>query len=72
MLRLHRAKRNRKRLRRNTVGPHPIAAKVTKYHGIVAAAAKLGVSRQHLYLVLDGKRHSTPLMARYNRLKEAR
>jgi len=33
--------------------------------GICAAAANLGVSRQHLWAVLRGHRQSAPLLARY-------
>ena len=38
-------------------------------HGICAAAKTLGVTRQHLYEVLRGRRISRPLMAAYNNLK---
>ncbi len=38
-------------------------------HGICAAAETLGVTRQHLYEVLRGRRVSRPLMAAYNDLK---
>lgn len=47
-----------------------IASRV-KYRGIVADAAKLGCSRIHLYLVLNGNRTSHSLMRRYNALREA-
>jgi hypothetical protein len=40
-----------------------------KYVGIVADAAKLGCSRIHLYLVLNGNRTSHQLLARYKQLK---
>jgi hypothetical protein len=43
--------------------------RVVRYPGIVAAAAKLGVSRQHLYFVLEGQRQS-PKLAEARRLIE--
>lgn len=39
--------------------------------GIAAAAAALGVTRQHLYYVLRNKRHSPILLHRYNQLRRA-
>ena len=39
--------------------------------GIVAAARRLGVSRQHLHAVLTGRRHSPGLVGRYRRMKGA-
>lgn len=41
----------------------------TKFHNIVADAARLGCSRIHLYLVLNGNRTSHSLLRRYNSLK---
>lgn len=41
-----------------------------RYPGIVKHAAMLGVSRQHLWLVLHGRRQSLRLMDRYNQLIE--
>jgi hypothetical protein len=40
-----------------------------EYVGIVADAAKLGVSRPHLWQVLKGKRRSHSLLRRYHALK---
>lgn len=40
-----------------------------KYAGITDAARRLGVTRQHLYLVLERKRQSRPLLLRYKTLK---
>jgi len=39
--------------------------------GIVAAARRLGVSRQHLHAVLTGRRHSPRLVVRYRTLRGA-
>jgi len=39
------------------------------YVGIVADAKTLGVSRSHLYRVLEGKRRSDSLLSRYHALK---
>ena len=41
----------------------------TKYPGIVRDATELGVTRVHLWRVLEGERDSDPLMARYSALK---
>jgi hypothetical protein len=41
------------------------------YKGIVRDARKLGVSRQHLFYVLEGLRESPRLLRRYNKLKGA-
>lgn len=43
--------------------------RATRFPGIVADAARLGVSRIHLYYVLTGQRESRPLLARYRDLK---
>jgi hypothetical protein len=40
-----------------------------KFRGIGADAVALGVNRMHLHLVLEGKRHSPNLLARYDALK---
>lgn len=40
-----------------------------KYVGIVSDAATLGVTQQHLYLVLEGKRRSRSLLIRYQELQ---
>jgi hypothetical protein len=40
-----------------------------KYPGITGDALELGVSRNHLYLVLEGQRTSARLMARYSKLR---
>jgi len=39
--------------------------------GIVDAARRLGVSRQHLHAVLTGRRHSPQLVLRYRRMRGA-
>lgn len=44
----------------------------TRFPGIVADAARLGVNRIHLYLVLSGQRKSPPLTARYQKLQAAK
>ena len=44
----------------------------TQYRGITAAAKQLQVRREHLWLVLTGKRTSTRLMLRYQALKQAK
>ena len=41
-----------------------------KYPGITGDARELGVTRQHLYLVLEGQRTSVTLMDRYLELKK--
>ena len=41
-----------------------------KYHDIVADAASLGVTRQHLWSVLKGQRTGRSLLARYADLKK--
>jgi len=43
----------------------------TKYPGIVRDATELGVTRVHLWRVLEGQRESDPLLARYAALKQA-
>lgn len=40
-----------------------------KYRGLIADATMLGVHRNHLYLVLSGKRQSISLLRRYRALK---
>jgi len=39
--------------------------------GVVAAARELGVSRQHLHAVLNGRRFSPGLVDRYRRMRGA-
>ena len=39
--------------------------------GVVAAARELGVSRQHLHAVLNGRRLSPGLVDRYRKLRPA-
>lgn len=43
----------------------------TKFRGIGAAAKALGCNRNHLWLVLTGRRTSHSLLRRYHQLKEA-
>lgn len=43
----------------------------TEIPGIVADARALGVSRVHLWMVLNGRRESAPLLARYAALKRS-
>ena len=50
---------------------HCTNKRATPILGIVAAAAALGVTRQHLYYVLRNKRHSPILLHRYNQLRRA-
>jgi hypothetical protein len=45
------------------------AEKRVRHPGIGAAASALGVSRQHLYYVLVGKRTADSLLRRYGALK---
>lgn len=40
-----------------------------RFPGLINDAAALGVHRNHLYLVLCGKRQSSRLLSRYLRLK---
>lgn len=40
-----------------------------RYHGIVADARSLGVSRVHLWFVLSGRRRSLSLLRNYHALK---
>ena len=40
----------------------------TKFHGITEHAKALGVSRLHLWMVLQGRRPSRRLMERYQAL----
>jgi len=42
-----------------------------KFPGITDDARKLGVSRNHLYFVLSGRRISARLMSSYQKLKAA-
>jgi hypothetical protein len=68
-----------RRMKAQTVKPKPRAshrrvplvakAKRTNFPGIVAAARKLGVHRNHLWLVLSGRRESRSLVARYKALR---
>lgn len=44
----------------------------TEITGIVADARALGVSRMHLWAVLNGRRESEPLLARYASLRRGR
>lgn len=44
----------------------------TKYVGILSDAAALGVSREHLWQVLERKRESRSLVRRYQELKGSR
>ena len=48
---------------------HPPKFRPIKYLGLSADAFALGVSRQHLWLVLEGKRTGKRLTARYRALK---
>jgi len=41
-----------------------------QFVGICADAAKLGVTREHLYRVLTGRRTSHSLLRRYQELKQ--
>lgn len=43
-----------------------------RFPGLMAAAHTLGCHRNHLYLVLSGKRTSHRLLARYRQLKGTR
>lgn len=45
-------------------------SKRTRFAGLVADAKRLGVHRNHLYLVLSGRRQSRRLMARYKALRK--
>lgn len=71
MLRVTRMKKEAKLPREDS--PHAVrkipSRGETRFQGIVADAKALGVSRVHLYLVLDGRRQSARLLARYNELK---
>ena len=42
-----------------------------RHRGIVRAAAALGVTRQHLYLVLEHRRDSKPLLRRFRDYQQA-
>lgn len=44
----------------------------TRYAGIVADAKSLGVNRIHLWRVLNGRRQSQRLLARYRALQRGR
>lgn len=44
--------------------PKPTVKTVTRVIGIKALAAELGVGRQHLYKVINGKRRSDRLAAK--------
>lgn len=48
---------------------HP-RSKAPKYPNITADAAALGVSRNHLFLVLEGRRPSRRLMGAYLKLQK--
>lgn len=50
---------------------HNLRSGPAKFPGINGDARSLGVSRQHLYAVLAGKRTSARLLARYSSLKRA-
>jgi len=45
------------------------AERIIKHPGLVADARALGVSYPHLWMVLEGRRESKSLMARYKALK---
>lgn len=46
--------------------PHKVVPRTkTKYPGITRIATELGVTREHLWRVLEGERESQPLLARY-------
>lgn len=45
---------------------------VNPIKGLIADAATLGVHRNHLYLVLKGKRQSASLTARYQELQRTK
>lgn len=45
---------------------------VTEFCGIGRDARLLGVTRTHLWLVLKNRRHSPPLLRRYQSLKRSR
>lgn len=47
------------------------ARRRVKFPGIASHAEVLGVTRQHLFYVLDGSRHSPQLAARYRALLAA-
>jgi hypothetical protein len=49
-----------------------IPVRSVRFPGLVNAAQALGVHRNHLYLVLAGKRTSHSLLARYHQLKGSR
>ena len=40
-----------------------------RFPGLVSDAERLGVHRNHLYLVLSGRRSSAALLSRYHTLK---
>jgi hypothetical protein len=44
--------------------------RVVRFPGLVTDAEHLGVHRNHLYLVLTGKRVSHTLTARYHQMKQ--
>ena len=44
----------------------------SRYVGIKADARRLGVTRQHLYYVLEGKRPSRSLLRRYQALQRGK
>lgn len=46
--------------------------RVVRFPGICEQARLLGVSRQHLFLVLSGQRDSVRLMTQYNQLKASK
>lgn len=48
----------------------PKKKRCVRFPGICEDATKLGVSREHLYRVLTGKRISHSLLKRYYRLKQ--
>lgn len=56
-------------MNQSTLKPHPRSLP-PKFPGIVQSARKLGVSRDHLFKVLTGKRASARLLRLYAALQD--
>ena len=57
---------------KNRIPQKPARRGPVKFKGITKDAARLGVSRQHLWEVLLGRRKSDGLLARYRELQAAK
>lgn len=57
-------------MQRGTIATGSIKKRQVRFPGLINHAAALDVHRNHLYLVLSGKRTSKTLMKRYHELQK--